>query len=183
MTQYNIRTAEAPGGAILNQVAAAVAEEEFGAELREYASSMIASMYSENGVGLAAPQIGDSRRIIVIDVGQSNDDYGVNSLSLINPVIVESSEERVASVERCLSVPTLTVTVDRASTVKVNYRTPDGESVIEDFTGFMSIKVQHEMDHLEGITLLKHASRLKRSRYKRKMKKTIKRILERYNVG
>lgn len=184
MSVLNVRTAGAPGGETLTVVAREVTEEEFGPELDALMSRMLEAMYSHNGVGLAAPQIGDSRRIIVVDGGvEALSEYSTTSYKMVNPVIVESSEDRETNQEGCLSVPNLYVNVERATSVKVRYQTPAGDTVVEDFDGFMAIKIQHEMDHLEGITLLKHASRLKRSRYQRKMKKIVKRILERHNVS
>lgn len=184
MPVLNIRTAEMPGGETLTVVAREVTEEEFGPELDAFMTSMLETMYTHNGVGLAAPQVGDSRRFIVLDGGQEAfSEYSTTSYKMVNPVIVESSDEREVNQEGCLSVPNLYVDVERATSIKVRYQTPAGDTVVEDFDGFMAIKIQHELDHLDGTTLLKHASRLKRSRYQRKMKKILKRIMERHNVN
>jgi peptide deformylase len=180
MPHFNIRTAGAPGDEILSNVSVEVTEDEFGEELDQHMSLMLETMYSQRGVGLAAPQVGDSRRLIVIDTGVSNQDYGAGALKLVNPIIVEASEDMVNSIEGCLSVPTLKITVQRSDFIKVNYQTPTGEIITEDFTGFPAVVIQHEIDHLNGITLLKHASHLKRNRYNRKMKKAVLRILGRY---
>jgi peptide deformylase len=183
MPNFNIRTAGAPGCDILYEVAAEVTEDEFGEELNEHMTLMLETMYSQEGVGLAAPQVGDGRRLMVIDTGATNHDYGAGALKLVNPVIVEASEDMVDSIEGCLSVPTLQITVKRSASVKVNYQTPQGDTVVEEFVGVTAVIVQHELDHLNGITLLKHASRLKRSRYHKKMSKAIKRVMERYNAN
>lgn len=182
MSNFNIRTAGTPGGEVLTQIAREVTEEEFGLELQEYTARLLETMYAANGVGLAAPQVGDSRRIIVVDAGQElASEYSSGFRCLINPFVVEQSEEVIKSEEGCLSVPYLYVAVERPISVRVNYRTPSGDTVVEDFDGFMATKVQHEIDHLNGITLLKHASNLKRSLYQKKIKKIVKRIMERQN--
>jgi peptide deformylase len=183
MSNFNIRTAGAPGSENLSNVSADVTENEFGEKLDQYMTKMLDSMYAQSGVGLAAPQIGDSRRLVVIDTGVTQADYGGGSLKLVNPVIVDRSEDIVNSVEGCLSVPTLNVSVTRSESVRVSYQTPYGDTRTEDFVGFPAVVIQHEIDHLNGITILKHASPLKRSRYNKKLEKTVKRILERYHAS
>jgi len=184
MPVLNVRTAGAPGGEVLSQTAREVTEEEFGSELDAFGSAMLETMYAHNGVGLAAPQVGDSRRIIVVDGEQEYvSEYSAASYVMVNPVIVEFGEDTRSTEEGCLSVPNFYISVERPESIKVQYRTPAGDIVVKDFEGFMAVKIQHEIDHLNGTTLLKHASRLKRSRYEKKIKKIVKRILERNNVG
>jgi len=181
-----------PGSTILNQVARDVTEDEFGDDLDAYMSEMLITMYGNNGVGLAAPQVGDSRRLIVIDTGHVGDyspasayggGYASGALKLVNPVILEASETEITSEEGCLSLPSMAVKVSRPDEVSVRYQTVTGDFVEEIFTGFVAVIIQHEIDHLDGITLLKHASSLKRSRFNKKLKKISKRLMERANAG
>lgn len=176
-----------PGGEVLNKTATDIFDSEFGEDLDAVMSDMTETMYANSGVGLAGPQIGINRRIIVIDtghVGEHTEDspygggYAASSLKMVNPVIMEASEETSEVEEGCLSLPTLTVKVSRPDTVVVRYKTPLGESVEETFTGFVATIVQHEIDHLNGITLLKYASSLKRSVFKRKVAKANRRLKE-----
>lgn len=104
---------------------------------------MIETMVYANGVGLAAPQIGVLRRVVVIDVGDG-------PLKIINPEIVEFNGS-IVDVEGCLSVPILTGTVERPETIKVRYEDEDGELKVIEANGLLARVFCHEIDHLDGI--------------------------------
>jgi peptide deformylase len=135
---------------------------EFGPSLLRLCEDMAQTMYDAPGVGLAAPQIGDGRRVIVVDSGEEG---GSGLLHLCNPEIVERSKETITWAETCLSVPDLEVKVSRHKRIRVRWRTPMGEEREREFQNFEAVIVQHEIDHLMGTVLLDRVSRLRRSRY------------------
>lgn len=138
-------------------------------ELRQFMDNMLETMYSAVGVGLAAPQVGVSKRIVVIDI--SHEEEKVEPLYLVNPEIIWKSEEKVCGEEGCLSVPEQRAEVERHASVKIRYMDYDGkeqEQLIEDF---LAIVVQHELDHLDGILYIDRISRLKRQMLLKKLQK------------
>jgi len=158
---------------ILAKKARPVREDEFGPGLVQFLRDMAETMYAAPGVGLAAPQVADGRRILVADPG-FNEDEPVQKrelYSMVNPVIVERRGGTITYEESCLSVPEFVIEVKRTEEVRVSWQTGDGATQEKWFDGFSSVVIQHEMDHLEGVTLLDKASRLKRSRYLQRKKK------------
>lgn len=160
---------------ILSQKARPVRDDEFGAALVKLLDDMAETMYAAPGVGLAAPQVADSRRILVADPGFEGEDgelrKGVELVHMVNPVITQRSKELIKWEESCLSVPEYEVGVKRNKTITVQWRDGQGEAHERVYDGFPAVVIQHEMDHLDGKTLLDHSSRLKRSRYlKRQIK-------------
>ncbi len=121
---------------------------------------MTETMYAADGVGLAAPQVGKSLRLIVLDVA-ADEDRGKSPLALVNPEIVEKDGE-VKWDEGCLSLPGITVSTKRASRVVVKAQSLTGEPVEVRAEGLLAVALQHEIDHLEGTLLLDHASKLRR---------------------
>lgn len=140
----------------------------FDAELRQLVDDMFASMYDAQGVGLAAPQIGISKRLTVIDVSFQKDPK--KKIVLINPEIVEKTGKHVAE-EGCLSLPEIRDRVTRAATVKVRGQDADGNPVEVEGTDLLSRAIQHEIDHLDGILFIYRLSRLKRDLQLRKIRK------------
>ncbi len=134
-------------------------------ELDELIENMIETMYDSDGVGLAAPQIGESIRLIVVD--QTGPKIRGDLQVLINPVIVEGDGE-VESEEGCLSCPELSVKVMRKERVKITAMDREGKSVEFEADGFLAIILQHEIDHLDGVTLADRTGRLKKAIYKKK---------------
>lgn len=124
----------------------------FDDKLRQLIDSMAEAMYSSGGVGLAAPQVGLSKKIILID--QSAGESGNELISLINPKIVAISTEFNSSQEGCLSLPGISVTVTRPTSCDIEYVDVDGKVKSINCSGFKARIVQHEIDHLYGITLL-----------------------------
>lgn len=149
---------------VLAQRARPVREEEFGPALEQLCSDMAETMYAAPGVGLAAPQVCDSRRIIVLDAGE-DEERGKRLRKLVNPAIAERSKETIEWEETCLSVPGLEITVHRSRRVRVQWRRPDGTPDEDWFEDYEAVIVQHEIDHLEGVVLLDRVSRFKRGRY------------------
>ena len=156
---------------ILSKVARAVREDEFGEELTTLLNDMTETMYIAPGVGLAAPQIGDSRRILVVDPGNDDNDSERMLLHIVNPVLIEHSDNKISYEESCLSVPEYYLKMKRYQRIKLQYQ--DGLGIKQErwFEEFPAIVIQHEMDHLEGITLLEHSSRFMKNRYIKKQAK------------
>ncbi|NDV18249.1 peptide deformylase [Pseudodesulfovibrio sp. JC047] len=134
-------------------------------ELKELIENMVETMYESDGVGLAAPQVGESIRLICVD--QTGPKVRGDLRVLINPEIVECDGE-VASEEGCLSCPGLNTTVTRSEHVVCKATDPDGKDVTIDTAGFLAIILQHEIDHLEGVTLADRVGRLKKAMYRKK---------------
>ncbi|NLZ39373.1 MAG: peptide deformylase [Firmicutes bacterium] len=116
-------------------------------------NDMAETMYDANGVGLAAPQIGISKRLIVIDVADEH-----NLLKLINPEIIASSGKETA-IEGCLSFPGIAGEVERAEAVTVRALIPAGDTIELKATGLLARALQHEIDHLDGILFVDRVSR------------------------
>ncbi len=161
MAVLDILTAPHP---VLSARARDVREDEFGPALAQLASYMAETMYAAPGVGLAAPQVGDGRRMVVIDSG-SGEDRGKRLMKMVNPKITERSREKIFWEETCLSVPDFEVEMERAKRVHVTWRTPDGAEHAEWFEEYEAVIVQHELDHLKGTVLLDAVSRFRRQRY------------------
>ncbi|MBI1813878.1 MAG: peptide deformylase [Deltaproteobacteria bacterium] len=140
-------------------------------QVDELITDMVESMYAAPGVGLAAPQLGDGRRIIVIDI--NHEEPGKDLIKLINPVIAEAEGEIVWE-EGCLSVVDYRAEVRRAAHVLVKGWTLDEKEVEIEAEELLAVALQHEIDHLEGKLFIDRISRLKRDLYKRKINKMIR---------
>ena len=130
-------------------------------DVRRLMDDMLETMYAAPGIGLAAPQVGEALRVIVLDVAK--DDQPKQPLRLANPEIVWASEERIPHEEGCLSLPEQFADVTRPREVRVRYRGHDDEVRELDASGLLAVCVQHEMDHLEGLLFVDHISTLRRS--------------------
>ncbi|RME23527.1 MAG: peptide deformylase [Deltaproteobacteria bacterium] len=161
---------------VLAAKARPVRDDEFGDALAAHMQDMAETMYAAPGVGLAAPQVGDSRRVIVADPGNDPDeaDDERQLYLMVNPVIIERSREMIEGEEQCLSVPEMTVRVRRHRRIVVRWRDPYGAPREEAFEDWAATVLQHELDHLDGTTLYDRASRLKRSRYVKRRKKLVR---------
>jgi peptide deformylase len=144
------------GDPVLRAKAAPVAQ--ISDTTRQLIRDMFETMYAEDGVGLAAPQVGVSERIIVVD--PHNDEMA--AFALINPEILETSKETEKGEEGCLSIPGLRDLVERSVRVVVRGTTPEGEPRELDLTGLPARIIQHEVDHLDGILFFDRLSPLKR---------------------
>ncbi len=135
-------------------------------QVKEIADRMAESMHANKGIGLAAPQIGVLSQIIVVDLGE-----GLRIL--INPEMVEGEGESVLE-EGCLSLPNIEVPVKRKDSVFIRGWDLDGKEVNLELVGFPGRVYQHEIDHLNGILIIHHISRLKRELLLKKMLKKLK---------
>ena len=158
-------------------------------ELRVLMDDMLETMYDAPGIGLAAVQVGDTRRIIVMDLGDKDvpgeapgedatDEARAaweaarrNPRYFVNPEILWSSDELFQYEEGCLSVPDVYDAVERPARVRIRYMDYAGKAVEEECDGLYAVCVQHEMDHLEGVLFIDHLSRLKRERAVARVKK------------
>lgn len=141
-------------------------------DLRRFLDDMLETMYVDKGCGLAAPQVGVTQRIIVVDDNPSDDDKSArNPMYLINPEIIWRSEEKVLFNEGCLSLPQQRAEVERHERVRVHYTDYNGneQEILAD--DLLAIILQHEIDHLDGILYIDHLSRLKRTRLLNKLSK------------
>jgi len=137
------------------------------ARIRELVDAMLETMYSNDGVGLAATQVDVHERVIVLDTSEARDRPRV----LINPEITARSEEMRINEEGCLSVPQVYDKVERHARVTVRALGRDGQAYEFEAEGLESVCVQHEMDHLVGKVFVEYLSALKRDRIKTKMLK------------
>ena len=154
----------------LHTRAAPVAQVDDG--IRRLAADMAETMYSAPGIGLAATQVDQHLRLIVIDVSEDKSQL----LTLINPELLETSGECEGE-EGCLSVPGIYETVTRASKVRVRALGLDGKPFELGADGLLAVCIQHEMDHLEGKVFVEYLSRLKRERIKAKLQKRARETL------
>ena len=154
---------------VLKQKAAPVASVDN--ETQTLIDNMIETMYAAPGVGLAAPQVGVSKRLAVIDI--STKDASAPLLVLINPVLVQK-EGDVEFEEGCLSLPDYTAKVSRAEKVVVRAVDRQGRHIEIEAEGLLAIALQHEIDHLDGILLIDRISPIKREFFKKRFKKAQK---------
>jgi peptide deformylase len=157
------------GDPVLEKKAATITE--FDDELRKLVDDMFESMYAAHGVGLAAPQIGISKRIAVIDVTFKEDPDA--KIVLVNPEIVHT-EGRQTSSEGCLSIPEFREKVTRPMKVKVRAQNLKGDTIEVEGEELLARALLHETDHLNGKLYISHISTLKRDLMKRKIRKLVK---------
>ena len=147
----------------------------FDDELKTLADDMFETMYKNEGIGLAGPQIGVNKNIVVIDIPDDEGKQGEHKLVLINPVIVSTEGDMIESEEGCLSVPGYQDKVMRYPICSVHSVDLEGkEQNFEHVDGLLAICMQHEIDHLSGKLFVDYLSRLKRERLNKKYSKLIK---------
>lgn len=156
MALYPILTIPDP---VLRKKAALV--ERVDDELRKLMDDMLATMYDAPGVGLAAPQIGILRRVIVLDAAR--DDDPPDPIVMANPKILTLSDEMRVHEEGCLSIPDVTAEVERPAKARVAFLDREGKVQERELQGLLSTIVQHEIDHLNGVLFIDYLSRLKRN--------------------
>jgi peptide deformylase len=163
--------------------------ETFDEGLKALAADMFETMYAASGIGLAAIQVGEPIRLLVIDLQEPDEDaepevcqaHGGEAHThqpvrndprvFVNPEILEPSEDLKTWQEGCLSVPEIYADVDRPSRCRVRWQDLDGKTHEEDMEGMLAVCIQHEMDHLEGVLFIDHLSRLKRQMALKKLDK------------
>ena len=141
-------------------------------DVRALMDDMLESMHVANGIGLAAPQVGDSRRVIVVDISRAEEEP--DPIRMANPELLWVSDEEGNHEEGCLSLPEQYAEVERPESIRVRYLDRSGEEQELDVTGMLATCIQHEMDHLDGILFVDHISSLKRKMILRKLSKAKK---------
>jgi len=154
---------------ILRQVATPVDEITDG--VRQLLDDMAATMYDAPGIGLAAPQINVSQRLVVIDCGK---DDAPELYKMVNPEIISLSDKRAVLEEGCLSIPNQTADVERPADVTVQYLDETGARQTLTADGLLAACIQHEIDHLNGVLFIDHISRLKRDMILRRVMKELR---------
>lgn len=139
---------------------------EIDSDIKKTATDMLETMYSENGIGLAAIQVNIKKRIVVIDLSEERND----PLILINPEIIKL-EGKETMREGCLSVPEYFDVVERAETIEFSYKSLENEVITSKTDGLLAVCIQHEIDHLDGKLFIDYLSPLKRQRLKKKIEK------------
>lgn len=153
---------------VLKKISAPITS--FDEALSKLAEDMAETMYAAPGVGLAAPQVGVSRRLVVIDCAPK--DRAPHLISAVNPEIIARAGETYEE-EGCLSVPEYYARVARSAEVRVRFQDLRGQMVEMTADGLLAVAFQHEIDHLDGILFIDHLSSLKRNLFRRKYLKTL----------
>ncbi|MBO8285040.1 peptide deformylase, partial [Proteus mirabilis] len=139
-------------------------------EIRTLIDDMIETMYAERGIGLAAPQVNVSKRIVVIDVSENRD----QPIVLINPEIISTEDEIMDMMDGCLSIPDSFAPTQRFRYLKVKALDRNGDEIELEAADLFAGCIQHELDHLNGKLFIDHLSPLKRQRIEKKQKKLSK---------
>jgi peptide deformylase len=166
MEQLNLRCY---GDSVLRQTAEPV--EAFDDELRAFAEAMIATMRRENGIGLAAPQVGAGRRVIVALRMNDVDDIDAPAVALVNPKVISRSKETWSFEEGCLSIPGISAPVIRSREVEVEYEDLEGNTQRIRDDGIFGRILLHEIDHLDGVLFIDYLSSANKSLIKPRLKK------------
>jgi peptide deformylase len=145
------------GDDVLRKVAKEITE--FDESLHKLANEMLDIMHDSEGIGLAAPQVGVSKRLIVIDISETNKNFG--PMIFVNPVILETKGE-IKMEEGCLSVPGVHEDILRPQKITLKYQTLSGEEMTEEYDELMARVIQHEIDHINGILFVDYLSPVKR---------------------
>lgn len=157
------------GDPVLREIAQRV--ENIDSEILEILDNMVETMYETKGVGLAAPQVGISKRMFVCDQGD-----GVVR-KIINPTITPLTEKLIDCEEGCLSVPGIYKKVQRPEKIKIEYTNEKGENVVEEAEGLLSIIMQHEYDHLEAVLFVDRISPIAKRMISKKLQSLKKETL------
>ncbi|MBF0563353.1 MAG: peptide deformylase [Alphaproteobacteria bacterium] len=156
----------------LKQIAQSV--EKVDAELARLMDDMLETMYKAPGIGLAAPQIGVAKRVIVVDLANEEEDEPRRPLRMANPEILWASETTRVHNEGCLSLPEQFADVERPTKIKVRYLDHENQVREMEAEDLLATVIQHEMDHLEGVLFVDRVSKLKRGILMRRLLKARK---------
>ncbi len=157
----------------LRKVAKPLADIDDG--VRALMDDMLETMYAAPGIGLAAPQIGIDKRLIVLDVSKTEEEDEKEPMVFVNPDIVWTSDETALYEEGCLSIPDYYEEVERPAACRVRYLDRGGDEREIDCESLLATCIQHEIDHLNGVLFIDHLSKLKRDRITKKFTKARKR--------
>jgi len=148
--------------------------EKFDAELHELLDSMYPIMMDSNGIGLAAIQVAHAKRVLILNIpDEDGEQPKENLLEIINPVVTAKSGETIYQ-EGCLSVPKFYEDIKRYEFITINYQDRYGNTKQLEADGLLSIAIQHEMDHLEGILFIDKLSYTRRKKFEKEYKKFLK---------
>jgi len=148
--------------------------EKFDEELHKLLDAMYPIMMNTNGIGLAAIQVSHTKQILILNIPDENDEQSIeNLLEIINPVITSKSGTTTYQ-EGCLSVPTFYEDIVRAESLSLNYQDRDGNTKTLEANGLLSIAIQHEVDHLNGILFIDKLSYSRRKKFEKEYKKMLK---------
>ncbi|MCK4235893.1 MAG: peptide deformylase [Candidatus Krumholzibacteria bacterium] len=145
---------------------------EFGSELAPFLEEMVETMIVEGGVGLAAPQVGISKRMVIVNPDPHNSE---TLIRLVNPRIILTSSEKGSLEEGCLSIPGIRGNVARSSAVEVQYQDDEGRECNLSAEGLLARIIQHEIDHLEGTLFIDYLSLAKKAMIKPKLRSLMNR--------
>ncbi len=146
--------------------------EKFDAQLHELLDSMYSVMIESNGIGLAAIQVAHAKQVLILNIPEDDGDEQPleNLIEMINPVIISKSGVTTYQ-EGCLSVPSFYEDIERYESVSVSYQDRDGNTITLEADGLLSIAIQHEMDHLEGLLFIDKLSYSRRKKFEKEYKK------------
>jgi peptide deformylase len=148
--------------------------EKFDKELHKLLDAMYPIMMKANGIGLAAIQVAHAKRVLLINIPDFDDEQSPeNLIEMVNPVITKKSGETTYQ-EGCLSVPSFYEDINRYENVSVNYQDRDGNTKTVEADGLLSIAIQHEIDHLDGILFIDKLSYARRKKFEKEYKKMLK---------
>lgn len=165
-----VRRIETMGARVLREEAAHV--QELGDDVRRLVRDLFDTMYDAQGIGLAAPQVGVSQRVLVVDVpGEDESGDGRQVFALVNPVVAEFSTETQRESEGCLSIPGIEEVVTRSARVVVEAMSPGGKPLRIEAHGLLARALQHEIDHLDGVLFIDRLSPFKRKIVLKKWRK------------
>lgn len=146
----------------------------FDQELHGLLDAMYGTMVGSNGIGLAAIQVGHAKRALILNIPDEDDEQSIDTLiEMINPVITQTSGVTTYQ-EGCLSVPSFYEDIDRYESITVNYQDRDGNTKSIEAYGLLSIAIQHEIDHLEGILFIDKLSYSRRKKFEKEYKRVQK---------
>ena len=146
--------------------------ENIDGEIQDLINNMALTMYKAPGIGLAAIQVGHNKSLLVYDVSPKDEKRSLQVL--INPRIISKEGTIISEEEGCLSVPDFRADVKRSASILVEGYDREGKSLRIEAEGLLSLVLQHEIDHLNGILFIDHLSSLKRQMYKRRIKKSLR---------
>lgn len=148
--------------------------EENGPELQQLIENMVETMHAASGIGLAAPQVGRTERLFVVDLtpmaDEIDEEVPPQPMVFINPTITEESEETTEFEEGCLSIPEIREIVRRPERIRVEYRDRNFTPQVLEADGLLARVIQHELDHLDGILFVDHISAFRRQLLKRRLR-------------
>lgn len=148
--------------------------EKFDQELHKLLDAMYETMMGSNGIGLAAIQVGHAKRALILNIPDENDEQSIDTLiEMINPVITQKSGVKTYQ-EGCLSVPSFYEDIERYESITVNYQDRDGNTKSIEADGLLSIAVQHEVDHLDGVLFIDKLSYSRRKKFEKEYKRAQK---------